>query len=129
MATKPGELIVPITRELSATTHATVSTQRELIIVKTVQAAVTATAVISAQVTGLSITGTVSLSGSPVQGAYVYVFRKDTEEFVGYDTTDASGNYSVDVPANNVVYLVAVDYYDAGNAKYYGDEKSIDFQS
>jgi len=70
------------------------------------------------------LTGTVTLSGNPVQNAYVYAFEKSSEEFAGFDKTDSNGDYEIRSLNDNTVYLVAVDYDDSGTL--YGDEKSVD---
>lgn len=73
-----------------------------------------------------TLTGTVTLSGSPVQGAQVYAVRKSDLGFLGSDTTDSNGDYSIDTIKDNQEVLVAVDYDDGSTL--YGDEKSVNFQ-
>lgn len=72
-----------------------------------------------------TLSGTVTLDSSPVQGAKVYAVRDSDLQQVGSDTTDSNGNYNINSIEENQVILVAVDYDDAGTL--YGEEKSIDF--
>lgn len=62
------------------------------------------------------IAGTVTLNGSGVQGAKVYVIDTNSDTVVGTATTDTNGDYSVTVPAEPP-YHVAVQY-DDGSQKY-----------
>ncbi len=75
----------------------------------------------------LTLSGTVTISGNPAEGAKVWVVRDSDMSFVGWDTTNASGTYAVILPEDNTVYLVAVDYYDSANDKYYSSAKGIMF--
>jgi len=75
-----------------------------------------ATSLTAADVVEDVIAGTVTLSGSGVQGAKVYVINTDADTVAGTATTDANGDYSVTVPADSP-YHIAVQY-DDGSQKY-----------
>ena len=62
------------------------------------------------------IAGTVTLSGSGVQGAKVYVINAENDTVERTATTDANGDYGVTVPADPP-YHIAVQY-DDGSQKY-----------
>jgi len=69
------------------------------------------------------VTGTVTLNGSPVEGAVVYAFNNTQDTFVGSTTTDVNGRYAFPgVEFNGDEILVAVDH-DTGTGRF-GDEKS-----
>jgi len=69
------------------------------------------------------VTGTVTLDGSPVEGAVVYAFNNTQDTFVGSTTTDVDGRYAFPgVEFNGDEILVAVDH-DTGTERF-GDEKS-----
>lgn len=65
------------------------------------------------------VSGKVTLSGSGVDGAEVYVINDDTQEVITRQTTDANGNYSVQVPEGTTIH-VAVQYEDGTDQ--YNDE-------
>jgi len=72
----------------------------------------------------VTLTGQVTLNGSPVQGAVVYAFDNTDKAFVGNTTTDSNGNYSI-VPSKAVSgneVLISVDH-DTGSGRF-GEEKS-----
>jgi len=60
---------------------------------------------------GFQIAGTVTLSGSGVSGARVFVVDADANELEVETATDANGEYSVTVP-NGTTYHVTVQYDD-----------------
>lgn len=64
-----------------------------------------------------TLSGTVTLNGSGVQGAVVYVIN-DTEQQIEHRvTTDSSGNYSVNV-ARGETYHITVQYEDGTGTKF-----------
>lgn len=75
-----------------------------------------------------TLTGQITKTTDFVQGAEVNVFRESDNKFIGYDTTDVNGNYSISIgPATGGdTLIVAVDYVE--NGKYYEDVKSIVYQ-
>ncbi len=75
----------------------------------------------------LTLSGNVTIAGNPAAGAKVWVVRDSDMSFIGWTTTTASGTYSIIVPTDNTVYLVAVDYFDSQNNKYYSSAKGIMF--
>lgn len=63
---------------------------------------------------GGTVSGTVTLSGSPVSGANVRVINQTTgDEFTG--TTNGSGVYSISVPNTTDLYHVVVTYNDGSD--------------
>lgn len=74
-----------------------------------------------------TLTGKVQRSNTGVQGAEVFAVRESDRKFLGYDVTDANGDYEIGIgPATGSdVILVAADYFDGG--EYFEDERSIDY--
>lgn len=60
-----------------------------------------------------TISGTVTLGGSPVSGANVYAMNQTTKEIWGPATSDGSGDYSIAVPSTSDLYHVFFEYEDA----------------
>lgn len=73
----------------------------------------------------ITLSGTITLGGSGVQGAVVWAIYESDQTFIGSDTTDANGDYEIVAPRPGVA-LVGVDY-DSGSQRY-GQAKSIDLQ-
>ena len=61
----------------------------------------------------LVIKGTVTLEGSPVEGATVRVFNQTTETYIDDTLTDASGEYSFDLSTEDDYHLF-VEYEQGG---------------
>ncbi len=83
-----------------------------------------------------TFSGTVTLSGSGVQNATVYVINDTTGAMEGSTTTDSSGNYTVQVASGNGsdTFHVAAEYedsngnqYNATSEPYVTPSKTIDF--
>lgn len=68
-----------------------------------------------------SVSGTVTLNGNPVQGATVYVIDTTNGDLEATATTDASGNYDIDVPGGLTVHVTV--RYDDGSTKYTDETK------
>jgi hypothetical protein len=76
----------------------------------------------SAETTPLdTISGVVTISGTGVQGAKIYVINQENDSIEATATTDSNGNYSVTVPALPL-YHVTVQY-DDGSEKYNAPSK------
>lgn len=71
--------------------------------------------------TDLHISGTVTLGGTAVSGAKVYILDTTNDDLEATTTTDSNGNFGVDVPGNQE-YHVAVQY-DDGSTKYNAKSK------
>lgn len=63
-----------------------------------------------------TISGQVTLNGSPVQGAIIRVFDQTLEEYIAKTTSNASGNYSITVIPNHK-YHVFVEYTDSSTGE------------
>lgn len=76
------------------------------------------------------LTGRVYLSGSNVEGAYVFAVSKEQQHFGGATTTDGTGagndNFTISGLDVQYVWLVGVDFKDSNDNTLYGEEKSID---
>ncbi|AFH22466.1 hypothetical protein OSG_eHP27_00070 [environmental Halophage eHP-27] len=72
------------------------------------------------------LSGTVTLSGSPVQGATVWVIDTTTDTVVATDTSDVNGDWSVSVAGGNERYHALVQY-ESGGTKY--NAESLPFLS
>lgn len=70
------------------------------------------------------LSGKVTLGGTGVDGADVFVISLKDRALLGETTTDANGNYSFPELAPNERYLVATHYYDTGTSTRYADAKT-----
>lgn len=70
----------------------------------------------------LTLTGTVTLSATPVSGAIMRLIRQSTDTEIAKTTTNASGIYKFTgdgiIPGEN--YHICVEYTDGGTNKYNG---------
>lgn len=55
------------------------------------------------------IKGIVTLDSSPVEGALVQAINRDTNEYIGNDTTNTDGEYEIDPDGADNVHVV-VEY-------------------
>ena len=69
-------------------------------------------------VTLVSISGTVTLSGTGVSGAVVRIIRQSTDTEVAKKTTDSNGDYEVAGLVKDALYHVCVEYTDGSSDKY-----------
>lgn len=70
----------------------------------------------------LAISGLVTLSGNPVEGAKVFLINDDENKIEETKETDSAGSYSFEVSAG-VTYHVAVQYDDGEGKKYNAKSK------
>ncbi len=61
-----------------------------------------------------AISGTVTQGGSAVEGAKVYAIDATNGAYIGSDTTDASGDYSVGGCTPGSYHHVAAEWNDGG---------------
>jgi len=73
--------------------------------------------------TNFCISGQVTLSGNPVQGAVVRAICQDDETYAGDTTTDENGNYTITGLAGNKKYHIVVEYTDGSGNKYNAESK------
>lgn len=71
-----------------------------------------------------SISGTVTLDGSGVDGATIYVIDQGTDSIEVTTTTASDGTYSATVAANQTVHVV-VEYEDSGGVRYVAASQSF----
>lgn len=69
----------------------------------------------------ITISGTVTLSGSGVSGAKIHVIDDTNGDIEATTTTDSNGDYSVNVPAGETYHVTC--QYDDGSAKYNSESK------
>ena len=86
--------------------------------VETIEVAKDVTSVLSKY----SISGQVTLSGSPVEGATVRVINSTDESYVNDTLTDAGGNYKIYSLSSGKKYHVVVEY-ETGGQKYNATSK------
>lgn len=68
--------------------------------------------------TYVAISGTVTLSGTGVEGAIVRIIQQDTDEEVDKQITDSDGNYDSSQLTAGKKYHVCVEYTDGSSNKY-----------
>jgi len=66
----------------------------------------------------VAISGTVTLSGTGVEGAIVRIIQQDTDEEVDKQITDSDGNYDSSQLTAGKKYHVCVEYTDGSSNKY-----------
>jgi len=73
--------------------------------------------------TNFCISGQVTLSGNPVQGAVVRAICQDDETYANDTTTDENGNYTITGLVSNKKYHIIVEYTDGSGNKYNAESK------
>jgi len=66
----------------------------------------------------VAISGTVTLSGTGVEGAIIRIIQQDTDEEVDKQITDSDGNYDSSQLTAGKKYHVCVEYTDGSSNKY-----------